>query len=41
MYDMIERYIEQQAAVDSAITDKTVKKNVKDIMTLSENDETG
>lgn len=37
-YDMIERYIEQQAAVYSAITDKSVKKNVKDIMTLSEND---
>ncbi|XP_056102446.1 E3 SUMO-protein ligase ZBED1-like [Rhinichthys klamathensis goyatoka] len=37
-YDMIERYIEQQAAVYSAMTDKAVKKNVKDIMTLSEND---
>jgi len=37
-YVMIERYIEQQAAVYSAMTDKAVKKNVKDIMILSEND---
>lgn len=37
-YDMIERYIEQQAAVYSAMTDKGVKKNVKDVVTLSKND---
>lgn len=35
---MIERYLEQQTAVYSGMTDKAVKKNVKDIVTLSEND---
>uniref|UniRef100_A0A8C9WTI1 HAT C-terminal dimerisation domain-containing protein n=1 Tax=Sander lucioperca TaxID=283035 RepID=A0A8C9WTI1_SANLU len=35
-YDMLERYLEQQAAIYSALTDKTLKKNVKDIITLSD-----
>ncbi|KAL1250490.1 hypothetical protein QQF64_018286 [Cirrhinus molitorella] len=35
---MIERYLEEQTAVYSAITDKAVKKNCKDIVTLSAND---
>jgi hypothetical protein len=33
-YDMLERHLEQQAAVYSALTDKTLKKH-KDIVTLS------
>ncbi|KAM3858869.1 E3 SUMO-protein ligase ZBED1-like [Diretmus argenteus] len=37
-YDMVERYLEQQAAVYSALTDKTLKKNIKDIVTLSDDD---
>lgn len=37
-YDMLERYLEQQAAVYSALTDKTLKKNVRDIITLSDDD---
>ncbi|XP_059916026.1 E3 SUMO-protein ligase ZBED1-like [Gadus macrocephalus] len=37
-YDMLERYLEQQAAIYSALTDKTLKKNVKDIITLSDDD---
>ncbi|XP_073491217.1 E3 SUMO-protein ligase ZBED1-like [Aquarana catesbeiana] len=37
-YDMMERYLEQQAAIFSALTDKTLKKNVKDIITLSDDD---
>eukprot|EP00063_Salmo_salar_P052190 XP_014027025.1 PREDICTED: zinc finger BED domain-containing protein 4-like isoform X1 [Salmo salar] len=36
-FDMLERYLEQQAAVYSALTDKTLKKN-KDIVTLSDDD---
>ncbi|KAL1268495.1 hypothetical protein QQF64_033858 [Cirrhinus molitorella] len=35
-YNMIERYLEQHTAVFSAITEKTLKKNV--IVILSEND---
>ncbi|KAJ8332785.1 hypothetical protein SKAU_G00416810 [Synaphobranchus kaupii] len=37
-FDMVERYLEQQAAVYSALTDKSLKKNVKDIVTLSDAD---
>ncbi len=37
-YDMLERYLEQQAAIYSALTNKTLKKNVKDIITLSDDD---
>ena len=36
--DMLERYLEQQPAVFSALTDKSVKKNTKDIVTLSDDD---
>lgn len=36
-YDMLERYLEQQAAVYSALTEKVLKKN-KDITTLSDQD---
>ncbi|XP_078143555.1 E3 SUMO-protein ligase ZBED1-like [Centroberyx gerrardi] len=36
-YDMLERYLEQQAAVYSALTEKALKKN-KDITTLSDQD---
>ncbi|XP_040183654.1 E3 SUMO-protein ligase ZBED1-like [Rana temporaria] len=37
-YDMLARYLEQQAAIYSALTDKTLKKMVKDIITLSDDD---
>lgn len=37
-HDMLERYLEQQAAIFSALTDKRVKKNVKDLVTLSDDD---
>ncbi|RXN15602.1 zinc finger BED domain-containing 1-like protein [Labeo rohita] len=37
-HDMLERYLEQQAAVFSALTDKSVKKSIKDIVTLSDDD---
>lgn len=33
MYDMLERYVKQQAAIFSAMMDNEVKKNVKDIAT--------
>lgn len=33
---MLERYLEKQAAVFLALTDKRVKKNVKDVITLSD-----
>ncbi|XP_057684886.1 E3 SUMO-protein ligase ZBED1 [Corythoichthys intestinalis] len=36
-HDMLERYLEQQAAVYSALTEKVIKKN-KDINTLSDQD---
>lgn len=36
-YDMITRYLEQQAAVYSALAEKDIKKNAKDLITLSEN----
>lgn len=36
-HDMIDRYLEQKASVYSAMTDKAVKKTVKDVY-LSEND---
>lgn len=35
IYDMMERYLEQQPAIYSALMDKNVKKNVKDIAVLS------
>ncbi len=35
-HDMLERYLEQQAAVFPALTDKRVKKNLKDLVTLSD-----
>lgn len=35
-YDMSEGYLEQQAAIHSALTDKALKKNVRDIITLSD-----
>ncbi|KAK0137257.1 Zinc finger BED domain-containing protein 1 [Merluccius polli] len=38
VYDMMERYVEQQAAIYSAITDKDVKKNVKDIAILTDSE---
>ncbi|XP_039592106.1 E3 SUMO-protein ligase ZBED1-like [Polypterus senegalus] len=37
-YDMLERYLEQQAAIYSALTDKNLKKNARDIATLSDDD---
>lgn len=37
-HDMVERYLEQKVAVYSTLTDQAVRKNVKDIVTLSEND---
>ena len=37
-HDMLERYLEQQAAVFSAFMDRSVKKNIKDIVTLSDAD---
>lgn len=33
--DMIERYLEQQAAVTSAMADEALEKNVKDIVKMS------
>lgn len=39
-YDMLERYLEQQAAVYSALTEKNIKKSVKDLITLSDQDVT-
>ncbi|XP_034023290.1 zinc finger BED domain-containing protein 1-like [Thalassophryne amazonica] len=39
-YDMLKRYLEQQAAVYSALTEKDVKKNAKDLITLSDQDVT-
>lgn len=39
-YDMLTRYLEQQAAVYSALTEKDVKKSVKDLITLSDQDVT-
>ncbi|XP_073795658.1 E3 SUMO-protein ligase ZBED1 isoform X4 [Danio rerio] len=38
MYEMLERYLEQQAAVFSALTDKTIRRNIKDTVTLSDED---
>lgn len=37
-YDMLERYVEQQAAIYSALMDKDVKKNVKDIAVLTDSE---
>ena len=37
-YDMLERYVEQQAAVKAVFLSKNIKKNVKDIVTLSDDD---
>ncbi|KAK9528503.1 hypothetical protein VZT92_012657 [Zoarces viviparus] len=37
-YDMLERYLEQQAAIYSALTDKTLKKNIRNIVTSSDAD---
>lgn len=39
-YDMITRYLEQQAAVYSALAEKDIKKNAKDLITLSDQDVT-
>ncbi|XP_073795657.1 E3 SUMO-protein ligase ZBED1 isoform X3 [Danio rerio] len=38
VYEMLERYLEQQAAVFSALTDKTIRRNIKDTVTLSDED---
>ena len=35
-YDMLERYVEQQAAVQAVFLSKDIKKNAKDIVTLSD-----
>lgn len=35
----LERHLEKQAAVYSALTEKTLKKNIRDIVTLSDDDE--
>lgn len=37
-YDMLEHYIEQQAAVFSSLTDRSVKRKIKDIVTLFDED---
>ncbi len=37
-YDMLERYVEQQAAIYSAVMDKDMKKKVKDIALLTESE---
>ena len=37
-FDMLERYVEQQAAVQAVFLSKDIKKNVKDIVTLSDDD---
>lgn len=37
-HDMMERYLEQQSAVYSAMTDSTVKKSMKNIQCLSQDD---
>ncbi|XP_034023456.1 zinc finger BED domain-containing protein 1-like [Thalassophryne amazonica] len=39
-YDMLKRYLEQQAAVYSALTEKDVKKNANDLITHSDQDVT-
>ncbi|XP_057181407.1 E3 SUMO-protein ligase ZBED1-like [Triplophysa rosa] len=38
IYDMMERYLEQQPAIYSALMDKNIKKNVKDIAVLSDSE---
>ncbi|KAL0149553.1 hypothetical protein M9458_055080, partial [Cirrhinus mrigala] len=38
IYDMMERYLEQQPAIYSALMDKNVKKNVKDIAVSSDSE---
>ncbi|XP_029931609.1 zinc finger BED domain-containing protein 1-like [Myripristis murdjan] len=38
-YDMLERYLEQQASIYSALMDKDVKKNVRDIAVLTDSEE--
>ncbi|GAA6095424.1 E3 SUMO-protein ligase ZBED1-like [Tachysurus ichikawai] len=37
-YDMLERYVEQQAAIYSAVIDKDMNKKVKDIALLTESE---
>lgn len=37
-YDILELYVEQQAAIYSSLMDKGVKKNVKDIAVLTESE---
>ncbi|XP_049320146.1 E3 SUMO-protein ligase ZBED1-like [Astyanax mexicanus] len=37
-YDMLERYVEQQAALYSAVTDKNMKKKAKDISLLTDSE---
>ncbi|XP_077384385.1 E3 SUMO-protein ligase ZBED1-like [Festucalex cinctus] len=39
-YDMLARYLEQQAAIYSALTEKDVKKSAKELITLSDQDVT-
>ena len=39
-YDMLEHYVEQQAAVQAIFLNKEIKKNVKDIVTSSDDDVT-
>lgn len=37
-HDMLERYLEQQAAVFAALTDGSLKKKIKEVVTLSDTD---
>lgn len=37
-YDMIERYLEQQPAIEAALLTKDIKKNAKDVHVLSDDD---
>lgn len=38
VYDMMEHYVEQQAAIYPALLDKDVKKNVKDIAIFTDSE---
>ena len=37
-YDMVQRFLEQQAAIEAVLLTKDVKKNAKNVHFLSEND---
>jgi hypothetical protein len=37
-YDMVERYLEQQAAIFATLSAKDIRKNAKDLVTLSDSD---